>query len=168
MGMYWYALHVKAHKERTVHKHLRTLNIETFFPKLDVKPKNPRAGRQRPFFPGYLFVRVDLGEMGRNALRWTPGVYGLVTFGGEPAVVPERLVRELRLRLGRIQAAGELPGETFRQGDRVRVIRGPLEGYEAIFDLCLDGKQRVQVLLAFLSQHPQPVRLNKDDITKIK
>lgn len=168
MGMEWYALHVKPHKERIVYKHLCSLNIETYFPKLDVKPQNPRAARERPFFPGYLFVRTNLVEVGSNALRWTPGVHGLVEFGGEPAIVPANLIHELKQRLLRIQASGGQPVPEFKQGDRVRVIRGPLAGYEAIFDLQLNGRQRVQVLLAFLSQPPHPVRLNADDIQKVR
>ncbi len=168
MGLEWYALHVKPHKEGIVNKHLRSLHIETYFPKLDVKPQNPRAARQRPFFPGYLFVRANLTEMGSNALRWTPGVHGLVEFGGEPAVVPAHLVHELKQRLMRLQNSSVLLAPELKKGDRVRVINGPLVGYEAIFDLCLDGRQRVQVLLAFLSQHPHPVRLNASDIRKIK
>ena len=168
MGTEWYALHVKPHKERIVNKHLRSLQIETYFPKLDVKPQNPRAARQRPFFPGYLFVRVNLAEMGSNALRWTPGVHGLVEFGGEPAVVPAHLVHELKQRLVRLQASGGQPVSEFQPGDHVRIINGPLAGYEAIFDLRLDGQQRVQVLLAFLSRHPHPLRLNASDIRKIK
>lgn len=126
------------------------------------------AARQRPFFPGYLFVRTNLVEVGSNALRWTPGVHGLVEFGGEPAIVPAHLVHELKQRLLRIQASVGQPVPDFKQGDRVRVISGPLAGYEAIFDLQLNGRQRVQVLLAFLSQPPQPVRLNAGDIQKVQ
>lgn len=168
MALEWYALHVKPHKERIVTEHLLANQIETFYPFVNVQPQNPRAAKRRPFFPGYLFVRVDLEQLGQNALRWTPGVHGLVQFGDNPAIVPERFIQELKKRLIQIQAQGSLPPDGIKQGERVRIIHGPLAGYEAIFDRQLDGQERVRVLLAFLSQHPHPVKLHASDIQKIK
>jgi transcription elongation factor/antiterminator RfaH len=168
MNMEWYALNVKPHKERAVHQLLRAREVEVFFPTLTVKPKNPRAAKVRPYFPGYMFVRIDLADLGTNALKWTPGTRGLVAYGGEPAVVPRNLIQELKSRLAEIEASGGLLLNSLRQGDRVRILRGPFAGYEAIFDMHLPGKQRVQVLLAFLSSHPQPMKLDHTDIEKLK
>jgi transcription antitermination factor NusG len=168
MTLKWYALSVKPHKERTVHRLLQAREVEVFCPTLTVKPKNPRAAKVQPYFPGYMFVRVDLTDLGSNALKWTPGTRGLVAFGGEPAVVPTNLIRELKHRLTEIEASGGLLLSDLKRGDRVKIIRGPFEGYEAIFDMHLPGKERVQVLLAFLSSHPQPTKLDPTDIEKLK
>lgn len=167
MALDWYALHVKPHKERMVAKHLLANQIETFYPFIHVQPQNPRAAKQRPFFPGYLFVQIDLEQLGQNALRWTPGVHGLVQFGDHPVVVPERLIQELKKRLNQIEAQPNWGIGNFQKGDRVQIIHGPLSGYEAIFDIKLAGQDRVRVLLAILSQHPHPVKLHVSDIQKI-
>jgi transcriptional antiterminator RfaH len=164
--MHWYALRVKPHKERFVNRQLSTKGTEVFFPKIRVQPKNPRAAKIRPYFPGYLFVKVDLEEMGRNAFRWQPGTYGLVSFGHIPAVVPDSLIHELKKQLAEMKAE-EVQRRLFQKGDRVRIVNGPMAGYEAIFDAHLSGKDRVQVLLSFLSRHPQPTKLSRDDIVKL-
>lgn len=164
----WYALRVKPHKERPVYRLLQAKNVEVFYPSIKVQPINPRASTIRPYFPGYMFVHIDLADLGNNAFSWTPGAQGLVSFGGAPAVVPETLIQEVKQRVALIQAAGGLVFDNLKKGDRVRIVGGPLAGYEAIFDLRLPDRERVQVLLAFLSNYPQPVQLSAAYIEKVK
>jgi transcriptional antiterminator RfaH len=168
MTTHWYALHVKPHKERLVYHQLQARDIVAYLPLYAVKPVNPRAAKERPFFPGYLFVRIDLESVGETVVQWTPGTHGLVTFGDEPAIVPDQFMRELQARISHIRAQGAMPLGGLRKGDRVRIMRGPFAGYEAVFDRQLDGTARVQVLLAFLSRHPQRLKLAADDIEKSK
>lgn len=168
MGLKWYALRVKAHKERSVFRRLQSDQIEVFFPVVPVKPKNPRAAKKKPYFPGYMFVNVDLEHTGTGTINWMPGTIGLVSFGGIPASVPENLILELQQRLVQIEEAGGLELAGLEAGDRVRIVEGPFAGYDAIFDMRIPGSDRVQVLLAFLSQHPQPLKLDADEIRKIK
>ena len=168
MPYHWFALHVKPHKERSVHEYIEAKKIDVFYPRLKVKPVNPRASHERPFFPGYMFVYLDLDESGANALRWTEGTHGLVQFGGEPAIVPENLIGELRLKLERIQTAGGLQIEGLKKGDRVKIIAGTLAGYEAIFDTASPGRDRVQVLLAYLSGQPKRLQIEASQIKKIR
>lgn len=167
MSSNWYALRVKPHKERPVCQLLEAKEVEVYYPALKVKPINPRARKERPFFPGYMFVHLNLEELGLNALSWTENTYGLVEFGGRPAVVPENLIQELKARLATIQAAGGLVFENLKPGDRVRIISGPFEGYEAIFDARLSGEERVQVLLAFLNEQPKRLQLDASAIQKV-
>ena len=167
MAEKWYALHVKAHKEQSVHDYLVAKGIVDYYPYLRVQPVNPRSRKRRPFFPGYVFVRLDLDELGPNALRWTEGTYGLVTFGNKPASVPENLIHQVRRRVEEINAAGGRITQTMESGDRVRIVEGAFEGYEAIFDASLPGKDRVQVLLSYLSEQPKRLIIRSEQIQKI-
>lgn len=165
----WYVLRTKPHKERAVHRMLLQENdLEVYFPSLEVDPVNPRASRIRPYFPGYMFVNIDLEEQGDNALRWTPGTRGLVRFGGQPAPVPEHLIYELKKRLAELQEEEDQPADEFQKGDKVRIVDGPLAGYEAIFDTRLSGKDRVQLLLSLLSGHTTRVKLEDHQIKKVE
>lgn len=168
MTEYWYAMHVKPHKERAVTELLQARQVEVFYPSLKVKPVNPRSAKERPYFPGYLFVRVDIDRDGADAYRWLPGAYGLVEVGGETAVVQESLISEVKAHLQKIQTAGGLNLTEIKSGDQVRITEGPFAGYDAIFDAYIPGNQRVQVLLAFLSSHPQPVKIDPSAIRKLK
>ncbi len=166
MAEHWYVLRTKPKKERFVCQQLLARGASFYFPAVRVKPVNPRASKVRPYFPGYLFVRADLDIEGQNAFSWLPGAVGLVQFGGEAAVVPDNLVRELQERITQLAAAEQARQDGLQPGDRVRIVSGPFAGYEAIFDLRLAGKERVQVLLAFLSRHPQPVKLRAADVVR--
>jgi transcriptional antiterminator RfaH len=167
MAYHWYVLSIKPHKERPVHKLLLSREVEVYFPALRIEPVNPRASKVRPYFPGYMFVKLDLSQDGNNVLRWTPGTKGLVRFGGEPAVVPDNLIHELRKRLAALEATSEEPKTILKQGDKVRITSGPFEGYEAIFDSELSGRDRVQVLLNYLNTHAQRVKLDRDILEKL-
>lgn len=166
MSTHWYALWVKPHKETTVFEQLRARDVEGYLPMVKVNPKNPRAAKYRPYFPGYMFVYADLDALGQNFFTWLPGTRGLVGFDGEPSVVPPEMVRWLEKRIGEIDKAGGLVFDELNEGDTVRITRGPFAGLEAIFDKRLSGDERVQVLLKFLSEHPQRVQLDSADIEK--
>lgn len=172
---HWYALHAKPHKERQVAEHLRQRNVEVYLPLVRVNPVNPRAARKRPYFPCYLFGRIDLQVAGAGALQWTPGLRRLVGFGGQPAIVPDNFVSELKRRLGQIQAAGGLVFDGLERGDPIKIVVGPFAGYEAVFDSRLPGSQRVRVLLeliAYCQRRDQrrfvSVELNAGSIEKVR
>jgi transcriptional antiterminator RfaH len=161
----WYALRSKPRKEDVVWRQVVSQGMKVFYPRLKVKPKNPRARRMKPYFPGYLFVYVDLEDVGLSEFQWMPHTNGLVSFGGEPAVVPENLIHEIRDRIEKINAAGgeELAG--LQPGDKVSINDGPFQGYQAIFDSTLPGNVRVRVLLELLGNQRQvPLELDAGSI----
>src|SRR5687768_13898413 len=88
----WFAVHTKPRCESQADAYLRSQKLDTYYPTLTVKPVNPRASKIRPFFPGYLFIHVNLEAVGRSALEWAPGTTGLVSFGGEPAAIPDHFI----------------------------------------------------------------------------
>jgi len=159
MSELWYALRSKPRKEDVVWKQVRDRGFEVFYPRLRVNPVNPRSRKFRPYFPGYLFVRADLDIAGFTAFQWLPHSTGLVSFGGEPAPVPDNLVYAIKHRVEEIIEAGGDVFDDLHKGDVVRINFGPFEGYEAIFDTRLPGTERVRVLLQFLSDRYVPIEL---------
>jgi len=146
----WYALRSKPCKEAIVWRQAQARGFETFYPRLSVKPKNPRARKIRPYFPGYLFVRADLDVVGLSTFQYMPYTVGLVCFGGEPAHVPGALIHAIRRRVGEIAEAGGELFDGLKPGDPVWIHDGPFTGYEAIFNARLRGIERVRVLLQML------------------
>ena len=59
MTALWYALRSKPNKEDFLAKQLEAYDVDVFFPRIHVKPVNPRSRKTRPYFPNYLFVHVD-------------------------------------------------------------------------------------------------------------
>jgi transcriptional antiterminator RfaH len=156
----WYALRSQPRKEDVVWQQVRAQKCEAYYPRVRVRTVNPRARQVRPYFPGYLFVKADLEALGLSTFQYMPHAVGLVCFGGEPAQVPESLVRAIQQRVGEITAAGGEFYDGLRPGDRVSIQGGPFAGYEAIFEARLSGGERVRVLLDLLQGRRVPVEMS--------
>jgi transcriptional antiterminator RfaH len=169
MAYYWYALRSKSRKEDAVFRQLQSQGHEVFYPCLRVHPVNPRSRKIVPYFPGYLFVEIDLEQLGISVFQWMPHTLGLVSFGGEPSIVPENLILAIQKRVDDINAAGGEIFDGLKPGDAVWISEGPFHGYEAIFDGRLPGSERVRVLLEFLGNRRKvPVVLEASQIQQIK
>ncbi len=152
MPVLWYAIRSKPNKEEFLAGQFDAHGITVYYPKLRVTPVNPRARKTRPYFPGYLFVQVDLETVKTSSLQWMPGAMSIVSFGGEPAVVPDNLIVSIKKHVEEMNASNRPGSSNLKPGDRVIVQSGPFAGYEAIFDGRISGKERVRVLLKLLQQ----------------
>jgi transcriptional antiterminator RfaH len=168
MALSWYAMRSKPNKEEFLAGQLRGYGVEVYFPALRVKPVNPRAKKIRPYFPNYLFVRVDLDEVNMSDLQWMPGASGLVSFAGEPASVPDFLIAALRRQVDLHNEAFQEQRKNFKPGEPIVIQEGPFAGYEAIFDTRISGQDRVRVLLKLLQSRQVPVELSDHQIRRAK
>ncbi len=168
MAAHWYAIHSHPRKEESLWNQALNQGLEAFYPFLRVKAVNPRAKKIRPYFPGYLFVKADLTATGLSIFQWMPFSTGLVSFGGEPAIVPDALIVAIRQRLDEIEKAGGEQLVGIRSGDQVIIESGPFTGYEAIFDANLPGTERVRVLLKMLNQRFLTVEMDAKSIKASK
>jgi transcriptional antiterminator RfaH len=157
MALSWYVLHSKPNKEQFLFTQLQHREIETFYPRFRVEPVNPRARKVRPFFPGYLFVHVDLEQVPLSSLTYIPGAHSVVSFDYHPAVVPDDVIQLIKHNVARINREGKDSHRQLKHGDPVEVKSGPFEGYQAIFDTALKGSDRVRLLIKLL--HGQQIRV---------
>lgn len=155
-------------KEHFLARQLEAHGLKMVSPRVRVQTVNPRARKFRPYFPGYLFLQVDLDTIKASALKWMPGSAGLVSFGGEPAPIPESLITAIQRHVEAINTAGAKPLDGLQSGDRVVVQDGPFAGYEAIFDSRLSGSERVRVLLMLLQKRQVPLDLSAGQIRRKK
>jgi transcriptional antiterminator RfaH len=146
----WYALQSKFQQENLLWEQLCIRNIDAYYPRIFVRPVNPRAKKIRPYFPGYMFVNIDLDQVGGSTFQWLPGVARMVSFGNEFAPIPDHLMQAIRERVDTINASESESFENFKPGDVVVLRSGAFAGYEAIFDSRLPGHDRVRVLLQLL------------------
>jgi transcriptional antiterminator RfaH len=146
----WFALYTKPHKEHLVRDLVSAQEIEVYLPEIDVKTRRRDRRDKRPFFPHYLFARLDPQDGMITKIRWTPGLRCIVSMGGRPMPVSDEIVQGIRRRLATMpQVESE---DVFRHGDIVHIRRGPLEGLDAIFDRRLSAQGRVRVLLELMSR----------------
>jgi transcription antitermination factor NusG len=165
----WYVLRSKPYKEGFLFQQACARGIEVYYPQIRVSPANPRARKIRPYFPSYLFVHIDLAIISASVFQWIPGAAGLVSFGREPAYVPDNLVYAVRRHVDTIAVSGHLPADDFQPGEPVFIQEGLFSGYRAIFDLRVPGRERARVLLELMRDKQQVgLELPIAQISKIK
>lgn len=129
----WYALWTHSHCERLVSDQLAAKGFHVFLPAIDVWSRRAGVRRriQTPMFPGYLFLQQAMDKVSYIAVRQARG---LVAILGESwdrlAEVPAYEINAVQRVL---QARVPVWPHTFlREGQRVRIVRGPLTDVEGI------------------------------------
>ena len=145
----WHVLYTKPHAEYQVATTLQERGIQIYLPEIH-SPKVRQGRKREPFFPCYLFTRLDFKVAGLSGVQWTPGLRRIVTFDNQPVPVPDEVINLIVCKLGEIEAAGGWPIHSFKPGDTVRITDGPLQGLLAIFEGPTTPGQRVRVLLTIL------------------
>lgn len=160
--LHWYALYAKPRKERQVSSFLRSEGYEVYLPTIPVR----RRGREKliPFFSCYLFARLN-GRLDLSSVRWTPGLKRIVSFGGEPAVVPDDVVSLIKERLARMREAG-YSTHPFKPGDRVVIKSGPFADVEAIYEEGLCSGDRARILANLLGRWTR-CQVDTDSLKKL-
>lgn len=158
----WHPLFTKPRMERRVAETLQGRGVPVFLPLLRYHGKRGHL-LERPFFPRYLFARMDLEVSGLDSVQWTPGLTHVVSFDGQPARLPDQTLEYLRARLERLDGDAFL---ALKPGEPVRVTRGPFADMEAVFDGRLNGERRVAVLLRILGRQTR-VSLDAGDVERL-
>lgn len=154
-GPRWYAVQTRPRKERLALQHLSNQDFTTYCPwrrRLRKVGRHNVAGLD-PFFPGYVFARVDLERDRWRSINGTIGVLRVVGFGDRAAARPSPLPHGLVERFQELSGStGDLRfRESLSKGDHVRVVGGPFDQLCGILESAGDA-ERVTILLAILSK----------------
>ena len=163
----WYVMQSKPRKEIFLRERLRIQRIEVYLPSLRVQPVNPRARKEQPFFPGYLFIHVDLEQISLSELRRIPGATGIVSFGGEPATIGDSLIRTMQVQIEDVIESNDQYADRFQSGDLVVINDGPFANFKAMFDCRLSGQDRVRVLLELLQGQKMRLELSAKQLQSL-
>jgi transcription termination/antitermination protein NusG len=130
----WFVLWTRSHCEQLVHDQLSAKGLHPFLPTIDVWSRRAHV-RQRiriPMFPGYLFLHEALDKHRDVEVRKARGLVAILGEGGERrAVVPPHEVQAIRRVVDARVAAR--PHPYLKQGQRVRILRGPMADVEGVF-----------------------------------
>ena len=149
--------------ERSVCVDLNRLNIQHIWFKHRRRSvvRGEVVSRYVSAFPRYVFVPAEAAwEVVHRIWR----VLGLVIFGGEVAIVPQREIDRLKaLGPGDILPTPVVP-DPFRAGERVRVGGdGPLSGHDAVYqEIATEG--RVRLLFDWMGRLV-PIDIDQRDVT---
>jgi transcription antitermination factor NusG len=128
-SLYWYAIYVRSRHEFKVLDRLSRAGIEVFLPTVErlSRWKDRRKIVTFPLFPGYLFVHINRSHQDMLAVLKTDGVVRFLSSRrGEPEPVPTEQIMSLKRLVESKETINPYP--FLKEGERVRIIRGPLTG----------------------------------------
>lgn len=127
----WHVFYLRPRAENRVYRILTNLNYEVFLPVIQtirVWKNRQKKKINFPLFPNYLFVYTYAHEL--YLIKCFPQVVSYVTFGGKPSTISDNEVEGIRRMLG-LGRTITVETKLFK-GERVRIVSGPLKGYEGV------------------------------------
>jgi transcription antitermination factor NusG len=139
----WFALLVKANWEKRVNQLLCWRGLDVFLPLYTKRSRwsDRITTVDLPLFPKYVFCKFNMHD--RLLVLTTPGVLQIVSLGLRPTPVDERQLTMIRIAVN--ANADREPHPNLKNGQRVRIIRGPLEGVEGVL---IESRSGWRILLA--------------------
>ena len=120
--------------------------------------------RNKVFFPGYLFIKMELTSATRYLVENLNGVISFVGPQGEPQTFkPE----EINRILGEVEGMDgrEVMAHPFKVGDAVKVVDGPFNDFNGVVEKVNYEKSKLFVAVQILGR-ATPVELNFNQVEK--
>jgi len=157
----WFVIHTRPTREIFAREALLYKGYEVFLPTYR-KAYGP-VKRDCPLFPGYAFFRCSSGVLGK--VITTPGVIRIVSFGRQPAVIPEEDIARIRTIIG-----SPMPYQPWRylvDGTVVQVDDGPLKGLEGVLLKNNNGRPRLVISITILQRSTAVVMDENTSVTVV-
>ena len=125
--------------------------------------KGQKRTTTRNFYPGYMFVQMDLNEETFHLVRNTAKITGFLG-GQHPTPVKETEIAQITSQISD-GANKPRPKVTFDEGENVRVVDGPFANFAGIVEEVKAEKQKVRVLVSIFGR-ATPVELDFAQVEK--
>ncbi|MBZ9674719.1 transcription termination/antitermination protein NusG [Mesorhizobium sp. ES1-1] len=161
----WYAASVHPGREGVAERHLRRQGFLSFVPRSEKTTRHARRleTRASPYFPGYMFIALDISRQRWRSINGTLGVRSLVMQGERPLPVPSGLVERFIALTGKDGLLDFTGG--LNVGTAVRILSGPFADMIGRLDR-LDSAGRARILVA-LMKGDIPVELESRDLVAV-
>lgn len=147
----WAVANTHVNQEHIALEQLARQNYHAYCPIIVRQRRHARRVEtvRRPLFPGYLFIRLDLGRDRWRPILSTVGVRTLVHFGEQLGLLDDAFIQNLRKR----EWDGVIvqPASPYRPGQQVRLNGGPFDGIVATI-LAVSDKDRLVILMDLLQR----------------
>ncbi len=146
----WFAIYTKSRSEKKVFERLNDAGHESFLPLItEVRQWSDRKKKVKaPLIKSYVFVKVKKNDL--IPIYNIPGVVAVLKHLGEPAIVTEVEINNLKILTNNSEAIETIEPCVLKNGKPVQVIHGPFEGLIAVY-LSNSGKHRVIVKVEALN-----------------
>ena len=147
----WYVLCTKLNKEEILLRQLQSQGYDIFYPRYFTANGSTGRLQIRAYFPGYLFIRLDLNDVNSAAFQWMPNSEGLVRFENRPAYVPDNLIEAIKRHVDKLNSMRlvDLVNKVDSSEGALRLSSSE-DSFDVIFDTKLSSDERVKELLCKL------------------
>jgi transcription antitermination factor NusG len=146
----WFAIYTKSRSEIKVFKRISDAGYESFLPLItEIRQWSDRKKKvESPLIKSYVFVKVRKKDL--VAIYNISGVVNVLKHLGEPAIVTEMEINNLRIITNNIESVRIIDPCILKNGMPVQVIHGSFEGLIGVY-LTNSGKHRVIVKVEALN-----------------
>jgi transcriptional antiterminator NusG len=175
-GQKWYVVHTYSGFEQkakaALEERVRSLKMEHKIGEVVVPVERvqelgkggERKVSSRKFFPGYIFVKMELDEETWHVVKDTPKITGFVGHATAPPEVPESEVMAIRQQMEE-GALRPKPKVLFEVGEAVKVVNGPFQDFNGTVEEVKPEKGKVRVLISIFGR-ATPVELEFVQVEK--
>ncbi len=174
MAMKWYVIQTYSGYENKVkaalQERISAYKLEASFGEILIPTESvvefvggQKRTSSRKFYPGYIFVQMDLNEQTWHMVKSTPKVASFIGHQ-TPAAVPEEQIKRVTQQMAE-GAIKPKPKMVFQEGDTVRVVDGPFANFTGTIDEVRPDKQKVRVKVSIFGR-PTPVELDFVQVEK--
>jgi len=162
----WFAVWTRSRQEKVAAAMLEVVGVQHFLPlKSELRQWSDRKQMVTvPLFSGYLFVRLNQKADRRLQVLKAPGIVGFVGNSKGPQSIPDQQIEDIRTVLARRIECSVLP--SLEEGERVRVVRGPLVGIEGVL---LRSNSTSRLLISIEVIHKTlAVSVSREDVAPVE
>jgi transcriptional antiterminator NusG len=125
--------------------------------------KGQKRSTRRKFFPGYMFVQMDLDQETFHLVKNTPKITGFLG-GMNPQPIKETEIQSINTAITEGTTRSK-PRVSYDEGDNVRVTEGPFANFAGVVVEVKSEKQKLRVNLSIFGR-PTPVELDFAQVEK--
>ena len=175
MAKKWYVVHTysgyEAKAKASLLERVKSLGLDDKFGEILIPTENvvemvkgQKRTSSRKFFPGYILVQMELTNETWHVVKNTPKITGFVGNSTNPPSIPDEEVANITNQI----TEGELkpkPKVLFEEGEKVRVVDGPFQGFSGTVDAVNQEKGKLRVLVSIFGR-ATPVELDFMQVQK--
>jgi transcription termination/antitermination protein NusG len=170
----WYAVHTYSGHENKARlsllERVRLANLQDYFGEVLIPTesvvemvKGKKRNMTRKFYPGYMFVQMEITDLSFHTVKNTPKITGFLG-GTKPVPVRDDEIAGINRQMSE-GAIKPKPRIVFDEGENVRVTDGPFSNFNGIVEEVRPEKQKVRVLVSIFGR-ATPVELDFSQVEK--